>query len=91
MRYWHLHLTSAVLVIAGGLVGFFAASSDPLIAHALWPAEDVRQPGSTPEQLLSVLRSGREDGGGQKFFFASFLFQHNFKVGLLAMATGVLA
>lgn len=91
MRYWHLHLISAVLVISGGLVGFFAASSDPLIAHALWPAEDIRQPGSTPEQLLSVLRGGREDGGGQKFFFASFLFQHNFKVGLLAMATGVLA
>ncbi len=31
------------------------------------------------------------DPAGQKFFFASFLFQHNFKVGLLAMATGVLA
>ena len=91
MRYWRLHLISAVLVIAGGLIGFFAASSDPLVAHALWPIGDVRQPGSTPEQLLSVLRSGREEGGGQKFFFASFLFQHNFKVGLLAMATGVLA
>lgn len=91
MRHWRQHLISAVLVIAGGLVGFFAASSDPLTAHALWPAQDIRQPGSTPEQLLAVLRSGREDGGGQKFFFASFLFQHNFKVGLLAMATGVLA
>ncbi|MCP4784606.1 MAG: stage II sporulation protein M [Fuerstiella sp.] len=91
MRYWRLHLISAVLVIAGGMIGFFAASSDPLVAHALWPAADARQPGSTPEQLLSVLRSGRDDGGGQKFLFASFLFQHNFKVGLLAMATGVLA
>jgi uncharacterized membrane protein SpoIIM required for sporulation len=91
VRHWHLHLISTILVVGGGFVAFFAASSDPLIAHALWPAEDVRQPGSTPEQLLAVLRSGREDGDGYKFLFASFLFQHNFKVGLLAMATGVLA
>jgi uncharacterized membrane protein SpoIIM required for sporulation len=30
-------------------------------------------------------------GGGVKFFFASFLFSHNLKLGLLAMALGVLA
>lgn len=91
MRHWRLHLVSAVLLLAGGLIGFFAASADALTAHALWPAADPRQPGSTPEQLLQVLRSGRDDGSGMKFLFASFLFQHNFKVGLLAMATGVLA
>ena len=91
VRQKSLHLISATLLIVGGLIGFFAASSDPFVAHALWPAADVRQPGSTPEQLISVLRSGREDGGAYKFFFASVLFQHNFKVGLLAMATGVLA
>lgn len=91
MRYWRLHLISFVLVIGGGLIGFFAASSDPFVAHALWPSGDVRQPGSTPDQLLEVLRSGRDDGGGKKFFFASFLFQNNLKVSLLAMATGVLA
>jgi uncharacterized membrane protein SpoIIM required for sporulation len=91
IRHWRLHLISAVLVIGGGLIGYFAASADPLVAHALWPAADVRQPGSTPDQLLSVLRSGRDQEGGEKFLFASFLFQHNFKVGLLALATGVLA
>ena len=91
MRHWRLHLISLALVIAGGLIGYFAASADPLTAHALWPSGDARQPGSTPEQLLSVLQSGRDQEGGEKFLFASFLFQHNFKVGLLAMATGVLA
>lgn len=90
-RNWRAHLVSAFLVIGGGLVGFYASLSDPLLAHALWPANDVRQPGSTPDQLLSVLRSGRDEGGGVKFLFASFLFQHNLRVGLLAMATGVLA
>jgi uncharacterized membrane protein SpoIIM required for sporulation len=85
------HLISAALVIAGALIGYFAASADPLVAHALWPEEDFRQPGSTPEQLLEHLRGGRDGSGGEKFGFASFLFQHNFRVGLLAMATGVLA
>ena len=91
VRHWQMHAISALLIFVGGLIGFFAASSNPFIAHALWPAADPRQPGSTPEQLLDVLRGGRDGETGEKFFFASFLFQHNFKVGLLAMATGVLA
>jgi uncharacterized membrane protein SpoIIM required for sporulation len=90
-RHWRAHLISALLVIGGGLVGFWAAASDPILAHALWPSIDERQPGSTSEQLLTHLRYGRGEGGGQKFLFASFLFQHNLKVGILAMVTGVLA
>jgi uncharacterized membrane protein SpoIIM required for sporulation len=90
-RHWREHLISALLLIAGALIGYAAASSDPLLAHALWPSVDERQPGSTPEQLVSHLRYGREESGGAKFLFASFLFQHNLKVGILAMATGILA
>jgi len=90
-RHWRAHLISALLVVGGAILGFKVAASDPLLAHALWPSLDERQPGSTPEQLLSHLRQGRDDGGGMKFLFASFLFQHNLKVGILAMATGVLA
>jgi uncharacterized membrane protein SpoIIM required for sporulation len=37
------------------------------------------------------MRSGREQESGLKFLFASFLFQHNLKVGLLALASGILA
>lgn len=85
------HFLSAVLLFGGALLGYYAALSDPLLAHALWPVGDVRQPGSDREQLLAVLRSGREQDGGFKFLFASFLFQHNLKVGLLALATGILA
>lgn len=90
-RHWRAHLISALLVVGGAILGFNVAASDPLLAHALWPSLDERQPGSTPEQLLNHLRHGRDDGGGTKFLFASFLFQHNLKVGILAMATGVLA
>ena len=90
-RSWRQQLLSAVLVVGGAIIGYAAAMSDPLVANALWSSEDSRQPGSTPEQLLSVLRHGREEAGGEKFAFASFLFQHNLKVAVLAMATGVLA
>jgi uncharacterized membrane protein SpoIIM required for sporulation len=90
-RNWRPHLISAMLLISGALVGYFAAVADPVLAHALWPAADPRQPGSTPDQLLLQLRSGRDDGGGVKFLFASVLFQHNLKVSLMAMASGVLA
>jgi uncharacterized membrane protein SpoIIM required for sporulation len=90
-RHWVEHLISALLVIGGAVLGYVVAASDPVMAHALWPSLDERQPGSTPEQLLEHLRQGRDESGGQKFFFASFLLQHNLKVGILAMATGVLA
>ncbi len=90
-RNWKQHTISAALVIGGAIIGYIAAVSDPLLAHAVWPPQDVRQPGSSREQLLGVLRAGREQEQGAKFLFASFLFQHNLKVGFLAMATGILA
>jgi len=65
--------------------------ADVMALYALMPPGDVRTPGSTPEQLLAVLRSGRDGGGDQKFMFASFLFSHNLTVSLLALAAGILA
>lgn len=91
VRNWRLHVLSLALVIGGAGLAYFASASDPLMAYALWPGGDSRQPGSSPEQLLEVLRGNRDQGGATKFGFASFLFQHNLKVGLLAMATGILA
>ncbi|MEM6471009.1 MAG: stage II sporulation protein M [Planctomycetota bacterium] len=90
-RTWRYHCVSALLLSLGGLLAYFAASRDLLAAYALLPAGDVRTPGSTQEQLMAVLRSGRDQQGGEKFLFASFLFSHNLKVGLLAMGVGVLA
>jgi uncharacterized membrane protein SpoIIM required for sporulation len=90
-RNWRPILLSSALLIGGALVGYFAAVADPVLCHALWPSQDPRQPGSSSEQLLSHLRQGREDSGGMKFLFSSFLFQHNFRVAVLALATGLLA
>ena len=52
---------------------------------------NARLPGTPPERLLQYLRQGREQESGRKSFFASFLFSHNLKVGLLSMGLGVLA
>lgn len=90
-RNWRPLLVSAMLLVGGALLGYFAAIQDPIVCHALWPANDPRQPGSSAEQLLSYLHQGREDSGGMKFLLSSFLFQHNLKVAVLAMACGILA
>jgi uncharacterized membrane protein SpoIIM required for sporulation len=65
--------------------------ADPVLCHALWPSNDPRQPGASQDQLLSWLRHGREESSGVKFLMSSFLFQHNLKVAVIALATGVLA
>ena len=90
-RTWKYHAVAALLLIFGALLGYSAAIKNPMAAYALLPAGEFRQPGATPEQLEEWLRHGRDTGGGFKFVFASFLFSHNLKVGLLALATGVLA
>ncbi|MFO1007303.1 MAG: stage II sporulation protein M [Planctomycetaceae bacterium] len=90
-RHWKAHAVSAGLLLGGALLAYLLSIADPLANYALWPREDIRQPGSSPEQLLEVLRGHRDGSGGEKFAFASSLFVHNLKVGLLAMALGVLA
>jgi len=91
VRTLRFHAIAGSLFFLGALLAYFAVKHDPSAAYALLPAMESRQPGSTPEQLLESLRSGRNLGSGNKFFFASFLFTHNLKVGLMALATGILA
>jgi uncharacterized membrane protein SpoIIM required for sporulation len=90
-RNWRPCAISSALLIAGALIGYFAAIADPVLAHAMWPSTDPRQPGASAEQLVSHLRHGRDDASSMKFLLSSFLFQNNLKVGLLAMAAGLLA
>ena len=52
---------------------------------------DPRAPGASRDQLLEVLRHGRDTKDGEKFLFASFLYNHNLRVGIFAMGLGVLA
>ncbi|MBL8849526.1 MAG: stage II sporulation protein M [Planctomycetaceae bacterium] len=90
-RNLRFHAISAALLIGGAVLAWYLCQNDVLAAYALSMPGDIRQPGSSREQLEAVLRSGRDQQGGDKFLFASFLFQHNLKVGMLSMAAGVLA
>lgn len=90
-RQWRLHTISGALLLGGALVAYYLSMHDVMAAYALSMPGDPRQPGATREQLEEVLRHGRDGGTGGKFLFASFLFQHNLKVGMIAMAAGVLA
>ena len=90
-RQWVFHAISAALLLSGALLAYFAGTADPLVLYALMPAGDPRAPGASPELLRQILRSGRTDGHSTKFLFASFLFSHNLKVGMMCMALGVLA
>lgn len=89
-RHWRMHLVSASLLFGGALLAYVVCMNDMMAAYALSVPGDPRQPGASREQLEAVLRSGRDSGGELKFFFASFLFYHNLKVGILSMASGVL-
>ena len=90
-RTWRYHAVSAVLVLGGALVAYFAALDDTLAMYALLPPQDVRMPGAEVESLEEVLRSGRDQSGGEKFGFASMLFSNNLRVGITAIGLGVLA
>ncbi|MFO1094139.1 MAG: stage II sporulation protein M [Planctomycetaceae bacterium] len=90
-RNLRFHALSAALLLGGALLAFYLCQHDVLAAYALSMPGDERQPGATREQLEAVLRHGRDQAGGEKFAFASFLFQNNLKVGMLCIASGVLA
>lgn len=90
-RTWRYHAAAAVLLLSGGGLAFYLCSHDSAAAYALSMPGDSRMPGASREQLLQFLTYGRDQGGGTKFSFASFLFQHNLKVGFLALGAGMLA
>jgi uncharacterized membrane protein SpoIIM required for sporulation len=90
-RNWRVHAISGALLLAGALLAYHAATHDVLAAYALAVPGDSRLPGTPRERLLEYIHGGQDMGSGSKSFFASFLFTHNLKVGLVAMGLGVLA
>ncbi len=90
-RQWRMHLVAATIFFGAAIFGYFVSQGDVRAAYALANPADVRQPGSSSEQLLDVLRDGRDWGHGERFAFAAHLFANNFWVAIKALATGVLA
>lgn len=85
-----LWLAIAMLLL-GTAVGYVVTLADPERFYAFVDAGMAggRGPTSTKEELEEVLRG--TGGGTDLTFFASFLFTHNAKIGLMCVALGFLA
>jgi uncharacterized membrane protein SpoIIM required for sporulation len=95
-RTWPFHLAAILLFLAGGVYGYVGAIGDPEWSLEFMPPEEARTAFATRDQLLASLLYGRpglprEMREGEKAIFASFLWQHNTRVGLLAFFGGFLA
>jgi uncharacterized membrane protein SpoIIM required for sporulation len=87
-----LWVAGAVMIL-GVVVGFAMTAAEPERFYSFVdPAmAGGRGPSSTREELASVLRSTGGDEGGALTAFASFLFTHNAKIGMLCLVLGFLA
>lgn len=84
---WHVALAGAFLAI-GAIVGWLAVVRDPETYYAFVEEglASGRDPSATTESLRATLYSTH--GGGA---FATFLFTHNARVGILCFALGFAA
>lgn len=79
------------MLLLGTAVGLVVTLADPERFYSFVEAGMAggRGPTSTKEELEEVLRG--TGGGSDLTFFASFLFTHNAKIGLMCVALGFLA
>jgi uncharacterized membrane protein SpoIIM required for sporulation len=89
---WQI-LISALVTVGGVLVGFFLVLDDPERFYAFVSPEYAqgRVPSSTTEELKKVLYETETTAADKLTAFASFLFTHNAKIGILSFAIGFAA
>ena len=96
-KTWPFHLTAFLLILLAGIYGYRGAMADPEWALEVMPGGETRTPFASRSELEDTLLWGRpgqgatEMSGGAKAAFASFLWSHNTRVGLLAFFSGALA
>ncbi len=88
---WHVLLAAGLLAL-GTLCGFALTLADPERYLSFVPKDMAqgRTPDATTESLRQVLYSAPEESSGLALF-ASFLFTHNAKVGILSFCLGFVA
>jgi uncharacterized membrane protein SpoIIM required for sporulation len=87
-------LAAAVLcLVAGTLCGYLLTLGDVERFYSFVPEEMAggRTPASSTEELRKVLYAGDEDDKDKLQLFATFLFTHNAKIGILCFALGFAA
>lgn len=90
-RTWVFQLTALAIFLVGAFGGYWASVSNVYANYALIIPDEMRMPGASQEQLIAVLRGGRDQGQSEKVAFMSMLMTHNTKVGFTAFAGGVMA
>ncbi len=88
----HLALAAAFLVL-GAVAGFFLVRHDPDRFYGIVAADlaDGRDPAASDDDLREALYGGAGASAGELQAFASFLFTHNVRVGILCFSLGFLA
>lgn len=92
---WHVAVAVALL-LAGAVAGYHLTLADPETYFQFLPEEMAqgREPASSREELLEVLRGGgreEDEGASGLTAFAGRLFTHNSRVGMLSFAVGFAA
>lgn len=87
---------SVLLLVLGVLTGYHLTGTDPDRYFAFMPEEMAagREPSSSREELLEVLRGGPPEeraGVSGLTWFAGQLFTHNARIGMLCFALGFAA
>lgn len=83
-------LLAAVVMLFGAVVGFWLTSANADWYYTLVPKglAGERSPASGTEDLRRALYDGGTTAADQLYLFASFLFTHNAKIGMLSFALG---
>ena len=86
---WHIAI-SALCMVLGIMIGFTLVGQDDDWYYTFVPAELAggRTPTASTESLRSVLYETGETSAEELNLFASFLFSHNAKIGMLCFALG---
>ena len=83
-------LLSALFLLLGSITAFMMVSSDPELYYSL--VSDAyaqgRNPASSTSELRGILYGGAEHSSDELGAFASYLFTHNAKIGMIAFAVG---
>lgn len=86
---WHIFI-SALCMALGIAIGFALVSQDDDWFYTFMPAELAggRTPTASTEYLRSTLYDAGETSAERLNLFASFLFSHNAKIGMMCFALG---
>ncbi len=84
---WHV-LISFICLLMGTITGYTLTTANQDWYYTFVGMDDSRSPTSTTEDLRKVIYNENPGEGGDLSVFATFLFTHNAKVGMLAFALG---